>query len=200
MLNDEKADKSKPKAWPLVILLGLVLLVGGFLLLRGNLEKFSSATKPTGAVDLVDADSKMITQMVKNSEGRVSLINIWATWCQPCIEEFPYLVQLKKKYPDLNLILVSADVEEDRQRVEEFLVEQGVDFRTYIKAEPDNEFAGALSKEWNGALPATFIYDGKGELKRFWIGDASLEEFSNAIESVQGEKPESTEEGPNTKE
>jgi thiol-disulfide isomerase/thioredoxin len=188
MLDSSSANFSgnsaRPPKWPLIALLFLVVIVAGALFYRGNLIREDERSEASIDLQLKEVGSKEILGLVKEA-GKVSLVNIWATWCQPCIEEFPYLVELKKKYPDLNLVLVSADVEEDRQRVLEFLAEQGVDFITYIKAEPDNEFVSALSREWTGALPATFVYNAQGVLKDFWMGDASLEEFSNAVERAQ---------------
>lgn len=183
MLGVESNPMTRPPRWPLVIMAALVGLVVAALVYRSTVSRPDTSAVSVEGIELEDVSSAKVLDLVKQS-GRVSLVNIWATWCQPCIEEFPFLLELRRKFPDLNLVLVSADVEEDRSRVLEFLGEQGVDFKTYIKAEADNEFVSRLSPNWTGALPATFIYNKNGELKDFWMGDASLEEFSNAVERV----------------
>jgi len=185
MLNVEKSSNAKPKLWPLVAI-GIVLIVGGLVATTQFLNKEGDEGGSQVQTGLTDITSAELLSKVKSSAGKTSVVNVWATWCQPCVEEFPHLVELYKKYSDkgLQLILVSADADEDRGRVIDFLSEQGVDFQTYIKAEPDNEFVAAFGQEWSGALPATFIYNSKGELKKFWMGDASFEEFEAAFNAV----------------
>src|ERR1700674_3719348 len=68
------------------------------------------------------------------SKGKVVLINFWATWCKPCVKEFPDLVKLYNTYKDkgFSMVLISADVpEEIKSKVIPFLNTQGVDFLTY---------------------------------------------------------------------
>jgi len=185
MLNVEKSWNSKSKFWSLIALASLIVIGGGYVLTQFWEGRGFEETKLTESA-LADITSVDLLKLVKSSGGKTTVVNIWATWCQPCVEEFPHLIELYKKYSDkgLQLVLVSADAEEDRGRVMDFLSEQGVDFATYIKSEPDNEFVMALGQEWTGALPATFIYDAKGDLKKFWMGDASFEEFENAFNIV----------------
>lgn len=191
MLDSNNQNPTKTKIWPLIILGILVLIVGGLLAAR----PFLGSSAPKGRADwskisLESASSDKILNLAKSSGGKTTLVNVWATWCQPCIEEFPYLLQLHQKYKDdgLQLVLVSADVEEDTQRVKEFLAEQGVSFTTYIKSEPDNSFVNNLSPDWSGALPATFIYNKSGALRKFWMGDASFAEFESAFLEVRDSK------------
>jgi len=185
MLNVEKSSNSKPKFWSLAAIGAVLLLGGAFAMSQFWGTKVLEETTQAQS-GLIDISSGELLNKVKSSSGKTTVVNIWATWCQPCIEEFPHLVELYRKYSDqgLQLVLVSADGEEDRGRVIDFLSEQGVDFATYIKSEPDNEFVMALGQEWTGALPATFIYNSKGELKRFWMGDASFEEFETAFKAI----------------
>jgi thiol-disulfide isomerase/thioredoxin len=136
-----------------------------------------------------------IQRAVQDSGGKAVLINIWATWCGPCREEFPGLVRVAHRYQGqgLKVMLVSADDDADMGAIKKFLSEQGVDFPSYIKAEKDQEFIDSLDKRWSGALPATFIYDGSGILRDFWEGKASFNEFEQKVTKVlDGNKPKST--------
>ncbi|HYM81181.1 MAG TPA: TlpA disulfide reductase family protein, partial [Candidatus Limnocylindria bacterium] len=96
--------------------------------------------------------------------AEVVLVNIWATWCAPCREEFPDLMRLNERYRDrgLRLILVSADFEDQLPLARRFLAKQGVDFPSYLKTGDDMRFINAMDSRWTGALPATLIYDGRG--------------------------------------
>ena len=131
-----------------------------------------------------------IRRLVSNAGGKAVLVNMWATWCGPCREEFPGLVRVAHKYQDqgLKVILVSADDKADLAAVKKFLAEQGVDFPAYLKAEKDEPFIDALDKRWTGALPATFIYDGTGKLRDFWEGSVPFNVFEQKVVEVLGKQ------------
>ena len=135
-----------------------------------------------------------IQRAVHNAGAKAVLVNMWATLCGPCREEFPGLVRVAHKYRDrgLTVMLVSADDNADMAAVKEFLAKQGVDFPAYIKAEKDQPFIDALDKRWTGALPATFIYDGAGKLCDFWEGSAPFNVFEQKVVEVLGKQAKQT--------
>jgi thiol-disulfide isomerase/thioredoxin len=124
--------------------------------------------------------------LVREPGARAVLVNIWATWCMPCREEFPGLLRLRREHGGrgLRLLLVSGDFDSEMAAVQEFLAEQGVDFPTYIKAGKDMEFIDGLERRWSGALPATFLYDGGGTLRYFWENKASYETLEQRVLEV----------------
>ncbi|TVQ80472.1 MAG: TlpA family protein disulfide reductase [Bradymonadales bacterium] len=144
-------------------------------------------TRPAlGSEYLVTVEIEGLHERVQASRARVKLVNVWATWCLPCLEEFPYLMRLKRELSpeDFDLIFVSADVEEDQEKVLAFLSSQGVDFETYLMGGSDEEFIRGLHPEWSGALPATAIYDSQAEIRDFWIGDRSFEYFKDRVGEI----------------
>ncbi len=100
--------------------------------------------------------------------ARPLLVNFWATWCAPCREEFPDLVRIDKDYKarGLEFIIVSLDdVEELNKGVPEFLREMRATMPAYLLNVPDQEAAmDAVDPKWRGALPATFLFDGKNQI------------------------------------
>lgn len=113
------------------------------------------------------------------------LVNFWATWCGPCVEEFPYLMELRRKYEgQFVLIFVSCDFEEARSEAIKFLEKQGVNFTTFFKTGKDNEFIQAISAHWSGALPYTIIYDRQGNVSDSWEGKADSSTFERALNTV----------------
>ena len=115
------------------------------------------------------------------------LINVWATWCAPCREEFPDLVKLSKEYKNnVKFIGISADDDDDlNTKVIPFLKNQNAQFQNYlIKVSEPEDFINTLNKEWAGAIPATFIYNKGGTQIEMLVGLQSYEQFENAIKKV----------------
>ena len=81
-------------------------------------------------------------------------------------------------------MLVSADLDTELPNVKKFLAKQGVDFPSSIKAQKDQEFIDRVYPKWDGALPATLIYDGSGKLRSFWEGETSYTEFEQKVLEV----------------
>ena len=135
-----------------------------------------------------------IRRAVSHAGAKAVLVNMWATWCGPCREEFPGLVRVAHKYQDqgLKVMLVSADDSAELAAVKKFLAKQGVDFPAYLKAEKDEPFIDGLDKRWTGALPATFIYDGTGKLREFWEGSVPFNVFEQKVVEVLGRQATST--------
>jgi thiol-disulfide isomerase/thioredoxin len=129
--------------------------------------------------EVVPVTAAQVAGVVAGARGKVVLLNVWATWCNPCREEFPHLVRLQREQGarGFELVLVSADFDNQLPQVTEFLAGQGVDFRSYRKVGSDNDFINGLDPRWSGALPATFVYDRSGTLRDFWEGDLSYEGF-----------------------
>lgn len=112
------------------------------------------------------------------------LLNFWATWCAPCVEEFPDLVRIANENPDrLTVIAVTIDAEEDVQsKVIPFLIKQATPFPSYIKNTKDDEaFINNIDPKWSGAIPATFIYRPDGTLALRLVGQQSYEKFLQAL-------------------
>jgi thiol-disulfide isomerase/thioredoxin len=134
---------------------------------------------------------------VRGSGARATLLNVWATWCQPCRAEFPELLRVERDYRDrgLRLVLVSTDFDPVAPRA--FLAERGVDFASFYKEDDDQRFIDGLSPQWSGALPATFVYDADGRLIRFWEGRAEYSAFEQAVlEALAASDPATPEEHP----
>ena len=135
---------------------------------------------------LIPATGKEVLRSIENASGSVVLVNAWATWCQPCVEEFPDIMAMHQKYKDqgLKIIFISADFETQTNNALAFLKEQGVDFPTYLKSGKDMAFINTLDPNWSGALPATWIFDQNGTKRHFWEGQASHETFEEKIRDV----------------
>ena len=140
-------------------------------------------------VELVKADSKTIHDHIASfREQKAVLLNVWATTCAPCVEEFPMIVDLGKEIHDLEIVLVSADFDDQLGEVKSYLNEQKVTGVSFIKNENDQSFINGIHPEWSGSLPFTILY-GKisGKILIFWEGKESESKFREAIQRAINE-------------
>jgi thiol-disulfide isomerase/thioredoxin len=97
--------------------------------------------------------------------GRLVLINFWATWCPPCVEEIPSLGRLQQKFSKNELVVISVDVGETRDKVAAFLKQ--VPARYPVMLDPD----GKTVRDWNlRAFPTTFVIDPQGRISLAYFG------------------------------
>jgi thiol-disulfide isomerase/thioredoxin len=118
-------------------------------------------------VELISADLAGIKEVVKNSSGKFRLINVWATWCGPCIIEFPEFVTMQRMYGQRNfeMVSVSADKPSVNDKVKAFLSEHQAAFSNYIFEGVDQEaFINAIDSRWQGNLPYTMLVTPGGEV------------------------------------
>jgi cytochrome c biogenesis protein CcmG/thiol:disulfide interchange protein DsbE len=113
-------------------------------------------------------------------QGKVVLVNFWATWCPPCRKEIPSLVKLQEKYRDKGFAVVGVSMDEGGSKlVAKFLDKQKVSYPVIIgDAELARGFGGVIG------VPASFLVDRKGELIRRYDGFASEDELQEEIEKL----------------
>lgn len=122
----------------------------------------ASPGAPAAALTLTDVTAAQVRALAARPGAKATLVNVWATWCGPCREEFPTLVQTIARHPDVRFVLVSTDFDAQRDAAREFLKQHGVTDSTYFKHEGDPAFIDALDARWTGSLPATLLCDAHG--------------------------------------
>ena len=144
-----------------------------------------SATLPDSAT-VLPIDAAGLRQRVSDGRAKVTLVNLWATWCGPCREEFPALVAAARRHEaeGVRLLLVSADFDDQLPEVRQFLARHGVRDTCFIKAQADMPFIDGVHREWSGALPATLLFDDHGRLLEFWEGGADSARFERAVRTA----------------
>jgi thiol-disulfide isomerase/thioredoxin len=122
------------------------------------------ATEPVG-VELVDAAG--LTALRKGEGNKVRLINFWATWCGPCVAEFPDLVEINRMYRkrDFEFVTISANFPNEKPEVLKFLEKMQASGRNLLFG-ADDKFAmfAAFDPKMDGQLPVTVLLSPKGDL------------------------------------
>jgi cytochrome c biogenesis protein CcmG, thiol:disulfide interchange protein DsbE len=114
---------------------------------------------PAAAFTLVDGSQ---TLRLSSYRGKVVVLNFWATWCAPCIEEIPSLNRLQRELPQLVVLGVSVDEDGDAYR--QFLIEHQVDFTTIRDpARRVNALYGTQK------FPESYVIDRNGQIRRKFI-------------------------------
>jgi thiol-disulfide isomerase/thioredoxin len=163
----------------------LILLTGLVFWTEPVYPSFELPVSKSIEIEIITVDD--LENLIKNRTGKPLLINIWATWCAPCREEFPDLVKIAHEYGDkIDVVGISVDFpEEIDSKIIPFLKKQNVLFTNYvIKVIEPEDFINLLNKEWSGAIPATFIYNEKGNQIKYLIGRQRYKEFEAVIKNL----------------
>lgn len=122
------------------------------------LSIFSNANAQTVA-DIYSLDQYQ--SRVHQDNDTLYVVNFWATWCAPCVQEMPYFVALSKEYAHLPIkfVLVSLDAKDKLDGVRTFLRRKEINLETHLLSAGDpNVWINALEPSWQGSIPATFLY------------------------------------------
>lgn len=135
-------------------------------------------------VVLNEIDNAGVKELLANNTEKLQLINVWATWCGPCVREFPDLVKLQRMYgkKDFQLVSVSTDKMEIKDKVSKFLKEEQAAVKNYIYSQKDlYELIELIDPDWSGALPYTLLVEPGGEKIYAHQGEVEMLELRRAI-------------------
>ena len=165
---------------------------------RGDNAKVEARWK-SEPVELATIDAKGVAELAKNTSNRLRLVNVWATWCAPCVEEFPALVSLSRRMGgrEFELVTISMDDPKMLPQAKKFLENQHVvpssklkgllkaEGRTavnflYTEASAD-ALVQALDPQWPGPLPHTVLIAPGGKILWRHNGIVNSQELLNKV-------------------
>lgn len=118
-------------------------------------------------VRLDSIDATGIKELIRNNSGKLRLINVWATWCGPCVTEYPEFIKMHRMYGrrDFEFVSISADDPSQSAKVLKFLKNQQSSVTNYL-FNTDDKYAliEAIDPKWQGALPYTLLVEPGGKI------------------------------------
>jgi thiol-disulfide isomerase/thioredoxin len=144
------------------------------------------AKKP---VSLKMIDEAAVKGISRNDSTKLRVVNVWATWCAPCLAELPDLVLIEQMYRErgFEVITISADDLERKDKVMEVLKEKHVSCQNYIFNRDDKDaLSEAVDKEWQGAFPYTLVIAPGGKIIHRQMGEIDVLKLKKAIVGYLG--------------
>jgi thiol-disulfide isomerase/thioredoxin len=130
--------------------------------------------------------AKQVRALVDENKGKVVVVNFWATWCPPCVREFPALIKAYDQYhgKGVNMIAVSMNSPEEKAEIEEFLKAHKPSFPVYIKDAQDEKFNETVLKGWFGEMPMTLVFDANGKRVLAHSAEITFEKISSTLDPL----------------
>ena len=134
---------------------------------KSNWKQKSADEWAKEPVKLDMIDEAGIKDLLKNKSDKLKLINVWATWCGPCVTEFPDLITINRMYRkrDFEFISISADEPTKKEKVLQFLQKQQASAVNYLFSVDDKyKLIEAVDPAWQGGLPYTIVVEPGGKI------------------------------------
>jgi len=130
--------------------------------------------------------AKQIRALVDERKGKVVVVNFWASWCPPCMREFPAIIKVYEQYrgQGVEMFAVSLNEAEDMAEIEQFVKEFKPPFPIYIADRQDETFNEAVLKDWSGEMPLTLIFNTAGEQVLAHKSELTYEELSSKLQAL----------------
>jgi len=121
-----------------------------------------------------------LRNLIDSNKGRVLIINYWATWCSPCVKEFPGLMNVRREFAESDLSIVGISVDYNPKPVENFIKQNKVNFPIFL----DDGSIGSMMDI--GSIPRTLIYDRQGKKILDHLGFIPEESFRHVVARLLG--------------
>ncbi len=148
------------------------------------------APKTARSPDPEMIDLQGYQKLLEQYHGKPLLVNFWATWCEPCRDEYPLLNELAKQYgpQGLKVVGVSLDDDGDLILMRRFLARYKPIFPNYRKKAGEEmefrQFRQAVLPGWSGSLPVTIFYGRDGGQAGHMLGEGTREKYEAAIREL----------------
>jgi thiol-disulfide isomerase/thioredoxin len=142
-------------------------------------EIASGTSESSEPITVTLADRAVYDQVVGQHAGRVVLVDFWATWCLPCVQQFPHTVALSQQYGPERLAVVSVSMDEpqDRDKVLHYLKQQQATFDNLISEYGIGQKGFDAFEITDGAIPHYKVYDRTGTLRHVGSSNEGIDQI-----------------------
>ena len=168
-----------------LVLLSAALFASAFLTRAQSPAPAPGSTAPARTLEVIDADGYVAK--VAAHHGKPLMVTFWATWCEPCRDEYPMVNELVRLYQPKGLAVFGVSLDDDAEQslALRFLARTDPVFPNYRKKSgKEDEFINRVNPKWSGVLPASFFYDPEGRLIGELTSEQKREAFISAIEKT----------------
>jgi thiol-disulfide isomerase/thioredoxin len=179
------------KLTPFILLtLGLLLITAaGFYLATNSTLPSDPVAVPVKtnypAPELTLADVQGVSHSLADYRGQVVLVNLWATWCEPCKDEMPALQSFYDDYRERDFIVIAINDGESQADVLEFLEEFKLTFPVWL----DPTYTATEEVFKTIGLPTSFVMDRSGMVRFYWVGGIDYETLESTVAPMILEEP-----------
>ena len=153
-------------------------------------RKFPAAGRPSANTPSTASEASMPSIVMKDLndrdvtlsqyKGQVVLVNLWATWCEPCKVEIPWMIEFQKKYSSRGFTILGVSMDEDGWKdVKPYVELKKINYRVVIGDDQTANLYGGVD-----SLPTTFILDRDGKIAAVHVGLVSKSDYASDIEQV----------------
>ncbi|MGB7845538.1 MAG: TlpA disulfide reductase family protein [Candidatus Acidiferrum sp.] len=160
------------------------MAIAGVLFVAGVALAMAQTSRPKDP-PLIDLQGYQ--KILGQRKGQPLVVTFWATWCEPCRDEYPMLNDLAKQYAPQGLKVLGINLDQDGDIIlmRRFLARYKPVFPNYRKTKGgEAEFSNAVMPGWNGSLPATFFYTKEGQQIDHLVGAKDHDTYDAAIRAL----------------
>jgi len=129
-----------------------------------------------------------LEMILKNPENKLFVLNLWATWCPPCVKELPDFEKVAEIYKnsDVSFIMISLDFPSEVEKtLIPFLKKNGVSLDVRVMTDTDyNSWIDKVDTDWQGNIPSTLFFNNNKKIRYFHSGEISEPELRRIIDSL----------------
>lgn len=160
----------RPLRWALVVGSGVFVIGTAALAMHGS----SGQKLPALSFTSVEGNDVRLNGF----EGKPIVVNLWATWCAPCVREMPMLLQAQREYPDVNFVFLNQG--EERLQVARWLERQQLPLQNVL-LDPQRQASAAFQQK---GYPTTLFFDAQGKLVSTRVGELSAATLRQKLQSL----------------